>query len=111
VPIVLRIERRLRDGYGPDFMDDRWAELLNTIGAVEPQNFRTAYAKTLLRDLASQAKQSFEALGLKTYTSNEDHIADLLNEAWKNFQSHPESFAQWENSQIEELRRKFGPVA
>jgi len=32
----------------------------------------------------------------------------LLNEAWKHFQSHPESFAQWESTQIEGLRKKLG---
>ena len=57
--------------------------------------FRTAYPKTLLRSLAIQAKLSFEALGLKPYMLNEQSIADLLNEAWKHFQSHPESFARY----------------
>jgi hypothetical protein len=96
------------DGKEQAFVEDRWAELLNMIGAAEPQAFRTAYPKALLRDLAIHAKQSFEALGLKAYISNEDSIADLLNEAWRHFQSHPESFAQWERTQIEGLRKKFG---
>jgi predicted metal-dependent phosphoesterase TrpH len=58
--------------------------------------------------LAKQAKQSFEALGLKSYTSKDDHIGDLLHEAWKHFQAHPESYADWERRKIGELRAKFG---
>lgn len=96
------------DGKEQEFVEDSWGELLNIVGAAEPQAFRTAYPKALLRNLAIQAKQSFEALGLKPYSSNEDSIADLLNEAWKHFQSHPKSFAQWESTQIEGLRKKLG---
>jgi len=104
---ILEMLALVSDGKEKEFIEDRWAELLSTIGAVEPQSFRTAYPITLLRDLACQAKQSFEALGLKPYTSKEDRIGDLLNEAWKHFQSHPESFARWEGAQMEELRKKF----
>jgi hypothetical protein len=83
-------------------------ELVSTIGAVEPQSFEIAYPRLLLRDLAKQAKQSFETLGLISYTSKEDHLGDLLHEAWKHFQSHPESYADWERTKIGELRAKFG---
>jgi len=96
------------DGKEQEFVEDRWGELVGTIGAVEPQSFQIAYPKSLLGDLAKQAKYSFEALGLKPYTSNHDHIADLLNEAWKLFQSNPESYADWERTKIAELRNKFG---
>lgn len=107
MPIVLRIERRLRDGCGPDLNG-------RPMGGTSQHYWRgrtAEFSNRVRKSTLARSGQSFEALGLKTYTSNEDHIADLLNEAWKNFQSHPESFAQWENFQIEELRRKFGPVA
>jgi len=105
---ILQMLALVSDSKEHQFIEDRWAELLNTIGAVEPQVFRIAYPKILLRNLAIQAKQSFEVLGLKPYTSNEETIADLLNEAWKHFQSHPESFASWEKDQIEALQKQYG---
>lgn len=105
---ILEMLALISDGNEQEFIEDRWGELVGTIGAVEPQSFRTAYPKSLLGDLAKQAKQSFEGLGLKPYTPKDDHIADLLNEAWKHFQAHPESFARWEGAQVEELRKKFG---
>jgi hypothetical protein len=104
---ILEMLVLVSDGKEQEFIEDRWRELVNTIGAVEPQSFQIAYPKSLLRDLAMQAKHSFEALGLKPYTSKEDHIADLLNEAWKLFQANPESYADWERTKIGELRNKF----
>lgn len=98
----------LSDGPDPELIEDRWAELLATIGANEPQSFRLAYPRTLLRDLASKAKVSFETLGLKPYSSGANRIADLLNEGWKHFQSEPESFVRWEREQIGSLRHEYG---
>jgi hypothetical protein len=89
-------------------IEDRWKELLGTIGATEPQSFGSAYPQTLLRELAGEAKASFEGLGLKGYARGEKGIADLLNDAWKHFQSQPETFAAWEKSQIEAFRRRLG---
>ena len=57
--------------------EDRWSELLTTIGANEPQSFTLAYPRTLLRDLASKAKVSFETLGLKAYCSGANRIAEV----------------------------------
>lgn len=105
---ILEMLVLVSDGKEQEFIEDRWRELVSTIGAVEPQSFQIAYPKSLLQDLAKQAKRSFEALGLKPYRSNENHIADLLNEAWKLFQSNPESYADWERTKIRELRKKFG---
>jgi hypothetical protein len=106
--VILQMLALVSDSKEQEFVEDSWGELLKIIGAVEPQAFRTAYPKALLRKLAIQAKESFETLGLKPYASNEDRIADLLNEAWKHFQSHPKSFAEWESTQIEGLRNKLG---
>jgi hypothetical protein len=105
---ILEMLALVSDGKEQEFVEDRWRELVSTIGAVEPQSFETAYPKSLLSELAKQAKQSFEALGLKPYTSKEDQMADLLHEAWKHFQSHPESYADWERRKIAELRTRFG---
>ena len=105
---ILEMLALVSDGKGQEFVEDRWGELVSTIGAVEPQSFQTAYPKSLLSELAKQAKESFEALGLKPYTSKEDQMADLLHEAWKHFQSHPESYADWERTKIGELRTKLG---
>lgn len=91
-----------------EFIEDRWSELVATVGAVEPQSFRAAFPRTLLRDLANKAKECFEALGLKAYSPGQCPMADLLNEAWKHFQSHPVSYADWERAQIIELRRTVG---
>jgi hypothetical protein len=91
-----------------ELIEDRWKELLGTIGATEPQSFGSAYPQTLLRELAGEAKASFEGLGLKGYARGEKGIADLLNDAWKHFQSQPETFAAWEKSQIEAFRRRLG---
>src|SRR5216683_2193050 len=105
---ILEMLALVSDGKDREFVEDRWVELVSTIGAVEPQSFEIPYPRQLLRDLAKQAKQSFETLGLKSYTSKEDHLGDLLHEAWKHFQSHPESYADWERTKIGELRAKFG---
>jgi hypothetical protein len=90
------------------FIEDRWRELLTTIGTTEPQYFKSAYPVALLKDLAAKAKCSFEALGLEHYGQSGHPIADLLNDAWKYFQSQPESFAVWEKEQIARLRKSFG---
>lgn len=89
------------------FIEDRWQELLTTIGATEPQSFRVAYPRELLRALAERGKTAFETLGLKPHT-NSGTLGPLLNSAWKNFQSEPQSFAAWEREQIDELSAGFG---
>jgi hypothetical protein len=66
------------------------------------------YPVAVLKDLASKAKYSFEALGLRPYGQSAHPTADLLNDAWKYFQSQPESFAVWEKEQIARLRKGFG---
>lgn len=96
------------DGTDKTFIEDRWRELIGTIGAVEPHSFRMAYPETLLKALAQQSKDSFERLGLKAYTPNSCAIADLLNEAWRRFQSDPESYADWERNEVGELRKQLG---
>ena len=96
------------DGGDQAFIEDRWRELVSTIGAVEPPSFQLAYPQSLLRDIAKQAKESFERLGLKPYRPNSNHVAELLNEAWRHFQSSPESYAEWERTKVRDLRKKFG---
>jgi hypothetical protein len=66
-----------------------------------------ALCSSNLCGLAGQAKRSFEAIGLKPYRFEENPIADLLNETWKQFQSQPESFARWEKDEIERLRKNL----
>jgi hypothetical protein len=106
--LVLEMLALVSVGKDQEFVADRWLELLSTIGAAEPQSFRMAYPKDLLQNIAVVAKEAFEALGLKPYSPKQDRLADLLNEAWKQFQSEPETFAEWEWEQVLELRRNFG---
>jgi len=106
--LIVEMVSLVLDGKEKEFLEDRWLELVRTVGAVEPQSFRAAFPKTLLRDLAKKAKECFELLGLKPYIAGQRPLADLLNEAWKHFQSHPESYAGWERTQILELRKSVG---
>jgi hypothetical protein len=105
--VILEMLMLLSDTREHEFVEDRWRELLNTIGATEPQLFRNIYPSTLLKSLAVQAKRSFEAMSLKPYRIGENPTADLLNEAWKQFQSRPESFAHWEKAEIGKLRKSL----
>ena len=106
--LIVEMVSLILDGKEKEFLEDRWSELVATVGAAEPQLFRAAFPKTLLRDLAKKTKECFEALGLKAYSAGQCPMADLLNDAWKYFQSHPESYADWERAQIGELRQKVG---
>ncbi len=88
-------------------VDAQWRELLGTIGASEPQYFRIAYPESLIRELAVEAKQLFEASGLQPYSRGSKPIADLLNEAWERFRTDPARFSSWENDQVRQLKKNF----
>ncbi len=91
-------------------VENPWQELLRTIGTSEPQYFRIAYPQTLIHELASQAKQLFEASGLQPYNPGSKPIADLLNDAWKHFQADPAGFPLWESEQVQRLKKDFNLI-
>ncbi len=85
----------------------KWQELLGTIGTTEPQFFRIAYPEPLIRELAIEAAIRFEASGLRRYNPGSNPLADLLNEAWKTFQTDPAGFSRWETEQLGDLKTQF----
>jgi hypothetical protein len=91
-------------------VEGRWQELLGTIGTSEPQYFRIAYPQALIHELATEARQLFEASGLHPYTPGSKPIADLLAEAWKHFQADPAGFPRWESEQLQRLKKEFSLI-
>jgi hypothetical protein len=104
---MLRLVPDLGEGHQ---VETRWQEFLGTIGGSEPQYFRIAYPHTLIRELATEVKQMFEASGLQAYNPGSKVVADLLNEAWKQFHADPAGFSAWESEQLQRLRKTLNLV-
>ena len=77
-------------------IESQWQELLGTVGAKEPQHFRIAYPRALIRELAAEVGQLFRDSGFHSYNPGSKPIGDLLAEAWNHFRSNPSSFPAWE---------------
>ena len=105
---ILEMLARVAGGQECRQVGDRWNELLETIGASEPQHFRIAYPQSLIRELAIEAKRLFETAGLQPYNPRSKPIAGLLDEAWERFQADPGSFSRWEADQIGQLKKTLG---
>ena len=88
-------------------IESQWQELLGTVGAKEPQNFRIACPLPLIRDLAAEAGQLFRSAGFHSYSPGSRRIGDLLAEAWNYFRSDPSTFPAWEREKLRQLRKVF----
>ena len=88
-------------------IESQWQELLGTVGAKEPQNFRIAYPLALIRELAAEVGQLFRSAGFHSYNPGSKPIGDLLAEAWNYFRSDPSSFPAWEHAKLHQLRKAF----
>jgi hypothetical protein len=88
-------------------IESQWQELLGTVGAKEPQYFRIAYPRALIRDLAAEATQLFRSSGFRSYNPGSKPIGDLLAEAWNYFRTNPSGFPDWERGKLQQLRKAF----
>jgi hypothetical protein len=88
-------------------IESQWQELMRTVGAKEPQNFRIAYPLALVRELAAEAGQLFRNAGLHSSNPGSKSIGDLLAEAWSYFRTDPSGFPGWERGKLQELRKAY----
>jgi hypothetical protein len=88
-------------------IESHWQELLTTVGAKEPQQFRTAYPPRLIRELADDVNQLFRSSGFYSYNPGSMPVGGLLVEAWNYFRSDPSSFRTWERAKLQGLQKAF----
>ncbi len=73
-----------------------------------PQEHALAYPDKLLTSLAEFVHEAARRLGLVSWSGGQSapptHVGALLNEAWREFHMHPETFAEYEMRQYEALR-------
>jgi hypothetical protein len=90
----------------------RWAELLSLSGQQMPQEHALAYPDKLLESLADFVHDAAKQLGLVSWSGGQSgaptHVGALLNEAWRAFHLHPDTFAEYENREYGALRTDLG---
>jgi hypothetical protein len=93
-------------------INTRWNELLALTGQTAPQEYTLAYPPKLMDELADFLFAEYQRIGLTTWsqhaTATGIQVTKLLNDAWDEFESRPETFATFERQNVQALRRAFG---
>lgn len=72
----------------------------------EPE-YQRCLPDNLLTAIATEAKAGIEGLGCSLADSNQNQeVSQLLNAAWEQFWTAPESYVDWERTEIEKLRQQ-----
>lgn len=96
-----------------DAIQKRWDQFVGLLGQTRPQGMDLRYPPALLERLRDFLHQGCGDLGLVSYDKQpvgptEPNLTVLLNEAWRQFNEDPDTFAQWEQAQVEHLRTLLG---
>lgn len=87
-------------------IESRWKELISLADEKAPHRYELAYPDELLKDLSSFFHKGCNSLGLKQHepslTMNQT-IAVTINKCWMQFRKAPESYAEYERTQIQTL--------
>lgn len=102
---IFRVLRRCGWAQEAADMERRWEQYVQTIRPQKPPNYDDFHADELFIAVMEDVEASTS--GVPTYQTGSGTIADLLNEAWKNFLTAPLDYPVWEKPMVEELSRKM----
>lgn len=92
-------------------IDAIWSEILTAEEAQRPAEFDLYHPPAMLERLAELVIAGCRDLGLRVYDPAADPDADiprLINEAWRRFDSEPDSYAVWEAEAFTRLWSEWG---
>jgi hypothetical protein len=102
----------LGEGNAAQAADLKWQDFISVLGDApdSPGDYAMCYPVTLMKSLAIHVRAACEQLGLRmanTPGSIQDPVilADLINEAWRQFLGDSASYNVWEQKQLTELHR------
>jgi len=90
-------------------IESRWQELISLADEKAPHRYELAYPDELLKDLSSFFHNGCRSFGLNQYEAshaNERTIAITIDDCWMRFRKSPESYAEYERTQIQTLLSK-----
>ena len=92
-------------------LESRWQEIVQLSRQSKANAFDLFYPPGLLEEIAACVCTIAKANGMLAFQGEESattpKIAGILNEAWNNFDSAPESFAIFEADVIQSLRQRL----
>jgi hypothetical protein len=93
-------------------IDARWLELVTLAGQRPPPEYDLTYPQALLNKLAGFLHSTAGNMGLVAWggpiAAGGPHVTTLLNTAWERFQACPDTFAEYERSDLAGLRQGLG---
>jgi hypothetical protein len=82
----------------------RWSSFVSNVGLNPEPEYHRCYPQGLLDRIVELALSGIKATGLRIATKDTgDHIHALLNEAWTQFWSDPDTFVDWEKQAVRRL--------
>jgi hypothetical protein len=94
-----------------DQIKELWENYLVVCGERLPPDYEVCYPQFLIELLAQRVVEVCRSLGLQGFDyANASHgdIPSLLNEAWERFLANPQTYADWEHTQLEALWQELG---
>ncbi len=88
-----------------------WDHYLAVCGETLPPDYEVCYPQVLIEALAQRTVEVCRTLSLQGFDApgtSGGNIPSLLNEAWERFLADPQTYADWERSQLETLWRDLG---
>ena len=90
-----------------------WDSYLEAGRETRPQDYEICYPQVLLESLAERVVTGCRSLGVRGFDQPSDMVIDLpslLGEAWERFLTSPQTYVEWERSQIETLWRELDSI-
>jgi len=94
-----------------DQIRDLWDRYLTVCGETRPPDYEVCYPQSLIELLARHVVKVCRSLDLRGFDQAQGFQGDipsLLNEAWERFLANPQTYADWEHSQLEALWQELG---
>jgi hypothetical protein len=88
-----------------NLIEGKWKDLLVVSGAkIEPEYSR-CFPPHILKQIVESAFEGFSGMECRiAQKSTNDPVYTVLNQAWREFWSHPAGYAAWEKQAREHLR-------
>jgi hypothetical protein len=89
----------------------RWCELVALSTDAPPPRYELAYPAELLRELAESFHAECGNLGMRAFHPERTDAAPVtaaVNDAWREFREHPDTFGQYEESRLKSLIERLG---
>jgi len=101
--VAVAVLRAMGDESGATLAEDAWSSFAAASPEPKPAGYNMCYPPALIAVVATHLHEACRQLGIRPCPDDTGQLAGLVGEAWRQFQTDPEAYGQWEDEALGQL--------